>query len=83
MSKRCKEFFLSFSIAHLFISSANITPDSRMQWVQRLSQDNQVKQSLAWLLLGWVTAERSCPSKQLACPVYSGGSEVTFSLENI
>ncbi|KAG8261293.1 hypothetical protein J6590_076826 [Homalodisca vitripennis] len=25
-----------------------------------------------------VTAERSCPCKQLACPAIGGGSEVTF-----
>ncbi|KAG8274081.1 hypothetical protein J6590_008211 [Homalodisca vitripennis] len=46
--------------------------------VQRLSQDNQIKQRRAWLLLGWVTAERSCPCKQPACPAIGGGSEVTF-----
>ncbi|KAG8305020.1 hypothetical protein J6590_079896 [Homalodisca vitripennis] len=27
----------------------------------------------------WVTAERSCPCKQLACPAIGGGSEVTFN----
>ncbi|KAG8296486.1 hypothetical protein J6590_056045 [Homalodisca vitripennis] len=32
----------------------------------------------AWLLLGWVTAERSCPCKQAACPAVGLGSEVTF-----
>ncbi|KAG8284092.1 hypothetical protein J6590_003784 [Homalodisca vitripennis] len=32
----------------------------------------------AWLLLGWVTAERSCPCKQPACPAVAGGSEVNF-----
>ncbi|KAG8262484.1 hypothetical protein J6590_052129 [Homalodisca vitripennis] len=36
--------------------------------VQRLSQDNQIKQ---------LTAERSCPHKP-ACPAIGGGSEVTF-----
>ncbi|KAG8257129.1 hypothetical protein J6590_055515 [Homalodisca vitripennis] len=36
-------------------------------------------QRRAWLLLGWVTADRSCPCKQPACPVVGGGSEVTFS----
>ncbi|KAG8283778.1 hypothetical protein J6590_011149 [Homalodisca vitripennis] len=44
----------------------------------RLSQDNQIKQRRAWLLLGWATAERSCPCKQPACPAIGGGSEVTF-----
>ncbi|KAG8284103.1 hypothetical protein J6590_003795 [Homalodisca vitripennis] len=29
--------------------------------------------SRAWLLLGWVTAERSCPCKQPACPAIGGG----------
>ncbi|KAG8282636.1 hypothetical protein J6590_031886 [Homalodisca vitripennis] len=46
--------------------------------VQRLSQDNQIKQRRAWLLLGWVAAERSCPCKQPACPAVGGGSEVSF-----
>ncbi|KAG8329288.1 hypothetical protein J6590_089990 [Homalodisca vitripennis] len=32
----------------------------------------------AWLLLGWVTAERSCPCKQPACLTIGGDSEVTF-----
>ncbi|KAG8289309.1 calcium ion binding, partial [Homalodisca vitripennis] len=41
--------------------------------VQRLSRDNRIKQRRAWLLLGWVT----CPCKQPACPVISGGSEAT------
>ncbi|KAG8296210.1 hypothetical protein J6590_062118 [Homalodisca vitripennis] len=35
--------------------------------VQRLSQDNRIKQRRAWLLLGRVTAERSCPCKQPVC----------------
>ncbi|KAG8254998.1 hypothetical protein J6590_103124, partial [Homalodisca vitripennis] len=48
------------------------------QWVRRLSQDNQIKQRRAWLLLGQVTAERSCPCKRPACPAIGGGSEVTF-----
>ncbi|KAG8277580.1 hypothetical protein J6590_039117 [Homalodisca vitripennis] len=43
-------------------------PDGAVQRVQRLSQDNQTKQRLVWMLLGWVTAERSCPCKQPACP---------------
>ncbi|KAG8257248.1 hypothetical protein J6590_053896 [Homalodisca vitripennis] len=46
--------------------------------VQWSSQDNQIKQRRAWLLLGWVTAERYCPCKQPACPAVGGGSEVTF-----
>ncbi|KAG8337042.1 hypothetical protein J6590_034130 [Homalodisca vitripennis] len=33
----------------------------------------------AWLLLGWVTAERPCPCKLPACPVIGGGSEVSWS----
>ncbi|KAG8277865.1 hypothetical protein J6590_033396 [Homalodisca vitripennis] len=41
-------------------------------------RDNQIKQHRAWLLLGWVTAERSCPCKQPPCPAIGGGSEVTF-----
>ncbi|KAG8332710.1 hypothetical protein J6590_015528 [Homalodisca vitripennis] len=36
--------------------------------VQRLSQDNRIKQQRACLLLGWVTAEQSCPCKQPVCP---------------
>ncbi|KAG8328700.1 hypothetical protein J6590_103760 [Homalodisca vitripennis] len=31
-----------------------------------------------WLLLGWVTAERSCPCKQPVCPAVGGDSEVTI-----
>ncbi|KAG8329579.1 hypothetical protein J6590_083060 [Homalodisca vitripennis] len=50
----------------------------KVKWVRRSSQDNHIKQRRAWLLLGWVTAERSCPSKQPACPAIGGGSEVTF-----
>ncbi|KAG8246763.1 hypothetical protein J6590_077381 [Homalodisca vitripennis] len=46
--------------------------------VQRLSQDNRIKQRRAWLLLGWVTPERSCPCKQRACPAVGGGSKVIF-----
>ncbi|KAG8282667.1 hypothetical protein J6590_031918 [Homalodisca vitripennis] len=46
--------------------------------VPRLSQDNRIKQRRAWLLLGWVTAERSCPCKQPACPTVGGFSEVTY-----
>ncbi|KAG8254180.1 hypothetical protein J6590_015066 [Homalodisca vitripennis] len=34
--------------------------------IQRLSQDNRIKQRRAWLLLGWVIAKRSCPCKQPA-----------------
>ncbi|KAG8281841.1 hypothetical protein J6590_050858 [Homalodisca vitripennis] len=38
-----------------------------------------IKQHQVWLLLGWVTAERSCPCKQPACPAIGGGdSEVIF-----
>ncbi|KAG8258309.1 hypothetical protein J6590_032238 [Homalodisca vitripennis] len=44
----------------------------------RLSQDNRIKQRRAWLLLGRMTAERSCPCKQPGYPAIGGGSEVTF-----
>ncbi|KAG8302814.1 hypothetical protein J6590_025092 [Homalodisca vitripennis] len=40
--------------------------------------DTRVWLRRAWLLLGWVTAERSFPCKQPACPAIGGGSEVTF-----
>ncbi|KAG8316467.1 hypothetical protein J6590_049591 [Homalodisca vitripennis] len=49
--------------------------------VQRLSCDQATKQRRPWLLLGWVTAKQSCPSKQPQqpiCPAVDGGSEVTF-----
>ncbi|KAG8276532.1 hypothetical protein J6590_064026 [Homalodisca vitripennis] len=36
----------------------------------------QIKQRRAWLLFGWVTAERFCPCKQPACPAIGEGSEV-------
>ncbi|KAG8281673.1 hypothetical protein J6590_054563 [Homalodisca vitripennis] len=52
--------------------------DSANAQVRRLSRDNRIKQRRAWLLLGWVTAERSCPCKQPSCPAVGGGSEVTF-----
>ncbi|KAG8287008.1 hypothetical protein J6590_046982 [Homalodisca vitripennis] len=32
----------------------------------------------AWLLLGRVTAERSCPCKQSVCPAVGDGSEIIF-----
>ncbi|KAG8335290.1 hypothetical protein J6590_072277 [Homalodisca vitripennis] len=38
----------------------------------------RINQCRSWLLLGWVTAEWSCPCKQPACPAIGGGSEVTF-----
>ncbi|KAG8336441.1 hypothetical protein J6590_044214 [Homalodisca vitripennis] len=43
-----------------------------------LSQENRIKQCRTWLLLGWVTAERLCLCKQLACPAVGSGSKVTF-----
>ncbi|KAG8252341.1 hypothetical protein J6590_059907 [Homalodisca vitripennis] len=39
-----------------------------VQRVRQLSRDNRIKQRRAWLLLGWVAAERFCPCKQPACP---------------
>ncbi|KAG8326548.1 hypothetical protein J6590_038426 [Homalodisca vitripennis] len=46
--------------------------------VQQLSQNNRIKQRRAWLLLGWVTAERCRPCKLPASPAVGGRSEVTF-----
>ncbi|KAG8336443.1 hypothetical protein J6590_044216 [Homalodisca vitripennis] len=43
--------------------------------LRRLSRDIRFKQRRTWLLLGWATAERSCPCKQTLCPAISGGSE--------
>ncbi|KAG8296690.1 hypothetical protein J6590_051671 [Homalodisca vitripennis] len=43
---------------HSLQSSAIVT-----RWVQWLSRDNRVKERRPWLLLGWVTAEQSCPCK--------------------
>ncbi|KAG8308065.1 hypothetical protein J6590_007049 [Homalodisca vitripennis] len=46
-------------------------PGVKYMWrkrVQRLSQDNLTRQRRAWLLLGLMTVERSCPCKQLASP---------------
>ncbi|KAG8282274.1 hypothetical protein J6590_040506 [Homalodisca vitripennis] len=34
-----------------------------------------VKQHRTWMLLGWVSAERSCPCKQPTCPAIGGGSD--------
>ncbi|KAG8245069.1 hypothetical protein J6590_009146 [Homalodisca vitripennis] len=59
------------------MSTARYCKDTA-KWVLRLSQDNQIKQRRAWLLLGQVTVERSCPCKRPACPAIGGGSEVTF-----
>ncbi|KAG8336554.1 hypothetical protein J6590_042071 [Homalodisca vitripennis] len=41
--------------------------------------DNRIKQRRAWMLLGWMTAELSCPCKQPAFPAVGGSSEVTLS----
>ncbi|KAG8266625.1 hypothetical protein J6590_067691 [Homalodisca vitripennis] len=60
------------------VPSERIPSQLNFLWVRRLSQDNQIKQRRAWLLLGQVTAERSCPCKRPACPAIGGGSEVTF-----
>ncbi|KAG8281505.1 hypothetical protein J6590_056882 [Homalodisca vitripennis] len=48
---------------------------STREQLDRLSQDNQIKERRAWLLLGWVTAERSCSCKRFACVVIGGGSD--------
>ncbi|KAG8284114.1 hypothetical protein J6590_003808 [Homalodisca vitripennis] len=48
-----------------------------MSTVRRLSQDNRIKIRRAWLLLGWVAAERPCPCKQPACPAVGGDSELS------
>ncbi|KAG8241262.1 hypothetical protein J6590_090418 [Homalodisca vitripennis] len=49
-----------------------------MEVVRPAVENVRIKQRRAWLLLGWVTAERSCPCKQPACPAVSVGSEVNF-----
>ncbi|KAG8271518.1 hypothetical protein J6590_060438, partial [Homalodisca vitripennis] len=61
-----------------FIRPLHSLTNDFSSWVRRLSQDNQIKQRRACLLLGQVTAERSCPCKRPACPAIGGGSEVTF-----
>ncbi|KAG8252780.1 hypothetical protein J6590_049327 [Homalodisca vitripennis] len=55
-------YFLHYQIHNMFME-VKVTVESA-----RLSQDNRIKQRRAWQLLGWVTAERSCPCKQPACP---------------
>ncbi|KAG8296205.1 Transmembrane channel-like protein 5 [Homalodisca vitripennis] len=79
--------FLLTTLFHIFYAKGSNTrnvlgvylkDDKISHWVRRLSQDNQIKQRRAWLLLGQVTAERSCPCKRPACPAIGGGSEVTF-----
>ncbi|KAG8325602.1 hypothetical protein J6590_063173 [Homalodisca vitripennis] len=40
--------------------------------------DSRIKQRRAWLLLGWVANERSCPCKQPAFPAVGGGSEISL-----
>ncbi|KAG8310707.1 hypothetical protein J6590_058860 [Homalodisca vitripennis] len=37
-----------------------------------------IKYNMTWLLLGQVTAERSCPCKRPACPAIGGGSGSAF-----
>ncbi|KAG8257207.1 hypothetical protein J6590_054795, partial [Homalodisca vitripennis] len=34
---------------------------------RRIRDSKSIKQRRAWLLLGWVTAERSCPTRWAAC----------------
>ncbi|KAG8304934.1 hypothetical protein J6590_082221 [Homalodisca vitripennis] len=73
------EFFIGVHMTNLAFHNVNGDPALPSKtWVRRLSQDNQIKQRRAWLLLGQVTAERSCPCKRPACPAIGGGSEVTF-----
>ncbi|KAG8292423.1 hypothetical protein J6590_040384 [Homalodisca vitripennis] len=56
------------------ISMTSFRPIDRVRGrVQRLSQNNRIKQRPAWLLLGWVTAKRSCLCKRSACPAVDGG----------
>ncbi|KAG8305303.1 Serine palmitoyltransferase 1 [Homalodisca vitripennis] len=50
---------------------------NKQSLINDVVESYQVKQHRAWLLLGWVTTERSCPCKQSACPAI-GGTEVTF-----
>ncbi|KAG8311996.1 hypothetical protein J6590_031459 [Homalodisca vitripennis] len=70
----------SFTTANVY--PIGYTPDfSRVRrapngWVRRLSQDNQIKQCRAWLLLGWVTAERSCLCKRPGCWWWFGSHRV-------
>ncbi|KAG8283783.1 hypothetical protein J6590_011154 [Homalodisca vitripennis] len=54
-------------------ASHSLTKSSR---VWRLSRDNRIKKRRAWLLLGWMTAQRSCPCKQPACPAIGGDIEI-------
>ncbi|KAG8329512.1 hypothetical protein J6590_084349, partial [Homalodisca vitripennis] len=61
-----------------FTANISVFFNDAVKRVQRLSQDNRIKQRRVWLLLGCVTVERSCPCKQPACPAVGGGSEVTF-----
>ncbi|KAG8264009.1 hypothetical protein J6590_021677 [Homalodisca vitripennis] len=39
-----------------------------------MSQQNRIKQRRSWLLLGWMTSERSCPCKQYACSALVTGT---------
>ncbi|KAG8283504.1 hypothetical protein J6590_014023 [Homalodisca vitripennis] len=58
-----------------FASSSRVDRWDRMCLMQHRLSCSKLK---PWLLLGWVTAERSCPCKQPACSAAGGGSEVTF-----
>lgn len=44
-----------------------------------LLQDNSIKQWWAWMFLGWVTGEWSCPCTQLVNPVTGGGLKITWN----
>ncbi|KAG8252764.1 hypothetical protein J6590_049311 [Homalodisca vitripennis] len=69
---------LCTTVSLLVIFRPTLFSNSAVYRITGLSRGNRIKQRRAWLLLGWMTAERSCPCKQLACPAVDSGSEVTF-----
>ncbi|KAG8272169.1 hypothetical protein J6590_047184 [Homalodisca vitripennis] len=55
------------------ITSCNSTPKLLCSVYNGYRKINRIKLRRAWLLLGWVTAERSCPCKLPACPAIGSG----------
>ncbi|KAG8300051.1 hypothetical protein J6590_085737 [Homalodisca vitripennis] len=66
------------SLSKLCTVFPDVTVERQEHSDKVVQQDNKIKHRRAWLLLGWVTAERSCPCKQPACPAIGDGSEVIF-----
>ncbi|KAG8270816.1 hypothetical protein J6590_076792 [Homalodisca vitripennis] len=60
--KWCSHRLIRYTIGctTMFLRRSKITAEKNLKRI--------IKQRRAWLLFGWVNAERSCPCKQCACP---------------